>query len=159
VSILREAVESHFLDLERHKAFHEIEWANEYKRAAFICKWLTKLKPISVDKDIITFDHEGKTPRFEEQVLDSAAVMRAVREVNSKTTGTDLLVNEYFALLAGLANLRKSPEQIAAAIDTGFLRNMLYELHFRNFESELLVTRFYLIDRLIEKSEATIRSA
>ena len=46
--ILRHAVESYFLDLGRMKAFHQIDQADQHKRAAFTMLWIAKLRPVQI---------------------------------------------------------------------------------------------------------------
>jgi hypothetical protein len=48
LKILRHAVESCFLDLERMKNFHGIEFADQHKRAAFTMLWIVKAHPIQL---------------------------------------------------------------------------------------------------------------
>lgn len=45
---LADACESCFIDLERHKDFHGLDIADRHKRAAFLFKWLAKMRPINV---------------------------------------------------------------------------------------------------------------
>lgn len=75
--LLAHSVYSYFLDIDRHKDFHRIELANEYRRAAFTAKWLTLTKPIQVLQD-------PQLPSTEETVF---------------------FANEYFAIVAAIAHL------------------------------------------------------
>jgi hypothetical protein len=49
--ILRHVVESYFLDLGRMKAFHQIDHADQHKRAAFTMLWISKLRPVQIHPD------------------------------------------------------------------------------------------------------------
>lgn len=46
VGSLYQAVESYYLDLERLKSAHNITLEDEHKQAAFMIKWLVKLRPV-----------------------------------------------------------------------------------------------------------------
>lgn len=48
VKLLRHAVESCFLDIDRMKYFHGIEYADCHKRAAFSMLWITRAHPIQL---------------------------------------------------------------------------------------------------------------
>lgn len=45
---LTDACESTFIDLERHKDFHRLEIADRHKRGAFLFKWLSRIRPITL---------------------------------------------------------------------------------------------------------------
>lgn len=51
LKLLRHAVESCFLDIDRMKAFHGIEYADCHKRAAFTMLWITRAHPVQLDTD------------------------------------------------------------------------------------------------------------
>lgn len=57
-------------------------------------------------------------------------------------TKTSLLANEVFALTAGLNWLRATPSHLSDAL----LRNLLYTLHYRNLDAEVLATLMYTIE-------------
>jgi hypothetical protein len=118
LKILRHAVESYFLDLERMKNFHGINFADRHKRAAFTMIWLVRTHPIQLHTD-------------------------------ANMTEALLVINELFAVHAGLAHLELSPADISAA----YLRNMLYILHFRHVSGELLASLFYLLECACAKSK------
>jgi hypothetical protein len=46
--ILLNVVSSYFYDKERHNDFHGSNQPNAFKKAAFLCKWISKLKPFRV---------------------------------------------------------------------------------------------------------------
>ena len=46
--ILMNVVSSYFYDKERHNDFHGSNQPNAFKKAAFLCKWISKLKPFRV---------------------------------------------------------------------------------------------------------------
>lgn len=48
MKLLRHAVESYFLDLNRMKEFHGIDYADRHKRAAFTMLWMTRVHPIQL---------------------------------------------------------------------------------------------------------------
>lgn len=52
LKLLRHAVESYFLDIDRMKAFHGIEYADCHKRAAFSMCWITRIRPIQLHTDV-----------------------------------------------------------------------------------------------------------
>ena len=45
---LASACESCLIDLERHRDFHRLDIADRHKRAAFLFKWLSKMRPINL---------------------------------------------------------------------------------------------------------------
>lgn len=45
---LMDACESSLIDLERHKDFHRITLEDRHKRAGFLFKWLTHMRPVYV---------------------------------------------------------------------------------------------------------------
>lgn len=148
--ILYNVVCSYFYDLNRYKDFHKIKWADPYKRAAFCCKWITKFKPIQISRESLAFPSQLTSTKESLYLLKEA-----VRQSGANYNKLDLLVNEFFALNAGLANLKHPAELISDSLETDFFRNMLYELRYRNVDGETLVTRFYLIDQLITKQKAS----
>ncbi|MBF0588681.1 MAG: hypothetical protein HQL53_06090 [Magnetococcales bacterium] len=54
--LLANAVYSYFIDIDRHKEFHRIAWANEYKRAAYTAIWLVRIRPVQVHHDLSNED-------------------------------------------------------------------------------------------------------
>lgn len=81
---LADACEACFIDLERHKDFHRIDIADRHKRAAFIFKWLARIRPISVS---------------------------AYKK--GKGAGKAVHINAYFALLAALGELNVNMRKFA----------------------------------------------
>lgn len=73
---LADACESCFIDLERHKDFHRLDIADRHKMAAFLFKWLAKVRPI--------------------------AISSYVTDTNADYA---LHINSYFALMAALGEL------------------------------------------------------
>lgn len=59
-----------------------------------------------------------------------------------KSTKASLLANEMFALAAGLFWLRAKPGDLSEP----FLRNLLYTLHYRNFDPEVMATMMYTVE-------------
>ena len=49
--ILQDVVVSYLFDLWRAKAFHQIEHADQHKRAAFTMIWIARLRPIQIHQD------------------------------------------------------------------------------------------------------------
>ena len=47
--VLHDVVVSYFDDVDRHKEYHRTKRVNEAKQAAFMMKWITKLRPIQFD--------------------------------------------------------------------------------------------------------------
>jgi hypothetical protein len=111
VKLLRHAVESCFLDLERMKAFHGIDYADQHKRAAFAMHWITKTHPIQLATD-------------------------------ANMTEALLVINEWFAIHAGLAHLDIDVSDISGP----YLRNLIYILHFRQPSPEILASAMYLLE-------------
>lgn len=46
--LLRNCIISYYIDLERSKNFHGIEYSDDHKRAAYAMKWITKIRPIQI---------------------------------------------------------------------------------------------------------------
>jgi len=57
-----------------------------------------------------------------------------------------LLINEWFAIQAGFAHLKLTPQNISA-MSASYLRNLVYNLHYRPVSGELLASVSYLIER------------
>lgn len=110
--ILRNTVESYFCDLQHSKDFHNIELADRHKVAAFTIKWIIKSRPIQLNE-------------------------------NANPNGSYiLLVNEIFALMAGLIHLSASIEQLSNPM----FRSLLYTLHNRTFDAESMSAMMYTIE-------------
>jgi hypothetical protein len=62
---------------------------------------------------------------------------------DANMTEAMLVINEIFAVHAGMAHLNLTPKDISPA----YLRNLLYILHFRPSSGELLASMFYLLER------------
>jgi hypothetical protein len=58
-----------------------------------------------------------------------------------------LLINELFAIHAGLAHLKLTPSDISKI----YLRNLVYTLHYRPASAELLASVAYLLERACRK--------
>lgn len=86
VFVLRNAVESYFLDIDRIKAFHNIKYADKHKKAALTIRWISKLRPIQLLSD------------------DSMEV-----------SGDVFLANAIFAINAGLSFLEVDIKKISQA--------------------------------------------
>lgn len=110
--ILRNAVESYFCDLQHSKDFHDIELADRHKVAAFTIKWIVKSRPI--------------------QLIETASP-------NSRYI---LLVNEIFALMAGLIHLSADIPKISSPM----FRSLLYTLHNRTVDAETMSAMMYTIE-------------
>ncbi len=116
--LLFHAVDSYFCDLERMKAFHNIENGDQHKRAAFTAKWLTKIRPIQTN-------------------------------VGGTLTKASMLVNEMYAIHAAVHHL----DVDTFLIPDELVRNLLYTLHNRELEGEVLATLFYTIETIAKKKE------
>lgn len=110
--ILRNTVESYFCDLQHSKDFHNIELADRHKIAAFTIKWIVKSRPI--------------------QLLETA----------NPSGRYILLVNEIFALMAGLIHLSASIDELSDPM----FRSLLYTLHNRTFDAEFMSAMMYTIE-------------
>lgn len=51
-AVLRQAIDSHFQDIDRAKEYHGSDWADAVKQAAYTIKWLCKLRPISFETPV-----------------------------------------------------------------------------------------------------------
>lgn len=59
--VLYSALESYFIDIQRTKCFHDIEFADSHKIAAYTVKWLLKLRPIMISAHIKSKDLSKRT--------------------------------------------------------------------------------------------------
>jgi len=50
--LLFNAVESYYIDISRYKVFHRTKIIDAHKKAAYIIKWLSKVRPISYSDNI-----------------------------------------------------------------------------------------------------------
>lgn len=81
---LTDACESYFIDLERHRDFHRLDIADRHKRAAFLFKWLARIRPINLS---------------------------AYKQ--GPGAGKAIHVNAYFALMAALGELNVDVHKLA----------------------------------------------
>ncbi len=103
-AILCIVVRSYFDDVDRHKSYHGSPLVDEIKQAGFTIKWLSKLRPVQFDCD------------------------------DGQTTKELLYINEIFAVRAGLAFMKRSPDQIPEEI----YADLLYTLHYRHVDERML---------------------
>lgn len=98
-TLLGNAVESYFLDIQRLKSFHGLQRANRYKRAGFTIKWLCRIRPIQV---------------------------RGIDGLDRRAQRRALLVNADFALIAALNLCRIDHERIDKSLVEGLLYTAHY---------------------------------
>lgn len=84
LAILENAVEHYFRDVSETKAKHGIDNADRHKRASFTLKWLSRLRPVQIERGVLV----------------------------SKTE--HLLINEIFAVFAALEHLDVSFHDVDA---------------------------------------------
>ena len=122
--LLQHAVESYFCDMYRLIIFRGIR-ADYHKQAAFLIKWIVKLRPIQIHADVVN-------PRL-----------------------PVLLCNEYLAIAVGLVVLFRSITNSAQVItnEAGYICNLVYLLHFHSCISpEQLASELYQLEkRYIDK--------
>lgn len=95
--LLRIAIENYWIDLDRHKEFHQIQFANGHKKAAYTLKWLSKARPIQFIADF----HLSK---IELKINELFAVKAALSHLN-KLKINNLSVH-YFDYLVYQASFR-----------------------------------------------------
>jgi hypothetical protein len=117
--VLYHCVESLFLDIYRIRAFHGIEIIDSHKKAAFTMKWVSKLRPISIDKNY--------------------------KETNYAQVR--LTANDYFAVQAGIWHLNVDFDLLFDC-HKDFIKNLIYTLHNRYVTGEILSSMMYLIEKL-----------
>jgi len=54
--ILHELCNSYFLDIDRKKLFHGIEYADAHKRAAYTVKWIMRFRPVQTKGRPVSID-------------------------------------------------------------------------------------------------------
>jgi len=123
--LLQHAVESYYCDLYRLTIFRGIQ-ADYHKQAAFLIKWIVKLRPVQIHADVIN-------PRL-----------------------PALLCNEYLAITVGLVVLFRSVINSAQVVtsESDYICNLAYLLHFHSCISpEQLASELYQLEkRYIGKS-------
>ena len=119
--ILFEAVVSYYLDLNRSKKFHRIEYADSHKRAAYLIFWLSIHRPIQL-------------------------VKLPIEKADMKY----LLINELFAIRIGIKQLKNVEMQDINNISDNYLRNFVYNLHYRNIQPSVLASEMFLLEKIIK---------
>ena len=117
--VLSHTVESYYCDLYRLTLFRGIT-ADNHKQAAFLCKWIAKLRPVQIHADATN---------------PSLSV---------------LLSNEYFAVAVGLVTLFRSVTTPARVIvnEADYIQNLAYLLHYHSCISpEQLASELYQLER------------
>jgi len=117
--ILAHAIESYFCDLYRLTLFRGIT-ADNHKQAAFLLKWITKLRPVHIHADAVN---------------PSVPV---------------LVSNEYFAVTMGLIVLFRSVLTPAKVIidEADYIQNLSYLLHYHSSISpEQLASELYQLEK------------
>ena len=117
--VLQHAVESYYCDLYRLTIFRGIR-ADYHKQAAFLIKWIVKLRPVQIHADV-------QNPRL-----------------------PVLLCNEYLAVTVGLVVLFRSITDSAKVVidEADYIHNLVYLLHFHSCISpEQLASELYLLEK------------
>ena len=117
--ILLHALESYYCDLYRLTIFRGIE-ADYHKQAAFLIKWIVKLRPVQIHADV-------SNPRL-----------------------PVLLCNELLAVAVGLVVLFRSVTNSVQVVtnETHYLCNLIYLLHFHSSISpEQLASELYQLEQ------------
>ena len=117
--ILQHAIESYFCDLYRLTIFRGIT-ADYHKQAAFLIKWIVKLRPVQTHADVVN---------------PSLPV---------------LLCNEFLAITVGLVALFRStahPMQVVKQ-EADYIYHLVYLLHFHaSFSPEQLASELYQLEK------------
>ena len=122
--ILRNAVESYYVDLLRIKPFHEIGLADQHKRGAFTLKWIAKLRPI--------YWH----PPEDSDIIPTKAI---------------LMANEVYAIYLALSHMELETENIPEPIWKNLLYTLHY--HSPNVD-ELATIFYLIEEVVCHKKEA-----
>ena len=117
LEVLRHCVDNYFIDIERLKDFHGSERVNRHRQAAYTLKWVSKLRPIQMER-------------------------------GHAITDASMYINEIYAIHLALAYLRKA----ATSLDRQVLADLLYDLHFRPTDGEVLTLVMRLIDATLSQS-------
>ena len=107
-------------DVDRHKQYHGSPRVDKTKQAGFTMKWIAKLRPIQFD-------------------CDDAEITREL-----------LYINEIFAVRAGLAFMKRSPDQVPEDI----YADLLYTLHYRHIDERMLFIWLATLDALGARARA-----
>ena len=125
--LLRPAIVSYYYDIHRYKDFSGSEWANKYKQAAYIIKWIVRFRPIQIKES---------TKHVSSEILD---------------------INIKFALFCGFAFLGKKVIDLIminkqkADSDTdkkerSFYDTLLYDLRYRQLSGKKLILAFEALE-------------
>ena len=123
-------------DIWRYKSYHLRDPAKRsdgVKRAAFLTKWITRLRPIYFAR-VSPVDDAGA-------------------EFDKKDT--TLLVNEGFAINISLDTLATETGKEEIVLEREFLANFLYDLHYRSLSEDALIA-LYEIVRDAAKDESVV---
>ncbi len=119
--LLREAVESYICDVDRLICFRSVNNADEHKKAAYLIKWICKIKPIQV------------------------VLRKNQNEADEYCRLSNRLANELYAVTLGLSELNcRNP---GGRLSPGYLRNLLYLLHHHTVDADFLASELYVVER------------
>lgn len=111
--VLTNVCESYAFDLSRYSKFHELNAPDRARRAAYICKWIIRLRPVYLIHDQLPDDKESK--KFA------------------------LMVNELFCLYVASGILGVDIEESAT---NRFVEILLYSLRYRLSSEDSLILLF-----------------
>ncbi len=119
--LLRNCVESYYIDTERLKVFHDIHWTDRHKLAGFTIKWINAIRPI---QRLAGYDR------------------LSVEDGKALTLG-----NESFAFWAGTYHLDADKKQLSPR----YYRNFVYSLRYRPMSGEVLASKMSLLERALNR--------
>jgi hypothetical protein len=123
--LLRETVESCYCDIYRLRVFRGIEQEDKHKQAAFLMKWIVKIRPVQIQCGF------------------------------KNTPQSVLLINEILAVSTAFVILRIPPASLLKNPRYGdYVRNMLYLLHFHSCSPEQLSSELFLLERNVAETKS-----
>ena len=125
-------------DIWRYKSYHlrdPSKRSDGVKRAAFLTKWITRLRPIYCARIL--------------SANDPAA------EFDKKDT--TLLANEGFAIYLSTSTLATETKKEEIALDPDFFANFLYDLHYRSLSEDALIGLYEIIRGAVQGKSVILR--
>lgn len=124
--ILLNVAHSTLDDIWRYKVYHledSKKLSDSVKRAAYLSKWIVRLRPIYFDRT-----HSDFIPEDGIDMRD-----------------TSMISNEGFAVFVSLISMANDVKLDVIRLDPDFFANLLYDLHYRELTGDALLNIFDII--------------
>lgn len=124
--LLREAIGHCICDLDRLTTFRGMDSADSHKRAAYLIKWLAKVKPV---QPVISRNQAVASPKYSRRVA---------------------MANDYFAIYFGIGELDGFGRR---ELSDKYIDNMAYLLHHHSVDADFLSSELYVLDMYLKGGE------